>query len=183
MVRSPRVLLKSQDLGADVDGVNLSDFSESRRDRRPHLDSGLSLVEILVAVVLIGVAGVATLGAMAATARGSAVNKSATSGVLWLQSAEDFLATAPFSACVVGNETQVGVDYLNQLASASAPPSSQGWAQSQLTLVQPVLFWNGSQFTTTCNTTYQIQQVTLKVKDPSSAFSSTIVMVKSKPSG
>ena len=142
-------------------------------------DIGISLVEILVAIVLLGVAGIAVLGSMAGAVRGSAINRSQAASLVWLQSSADYLTTVPFLPCVVGLENQVGSSYQAALASAGAPQSQIGWAQSDLSVVQPVLFWDGTTFTSACNTLFRLQQVTLRTNNVASGFNRSLVMVKS----
>ena len=142
-------------------------------------DSGVSLVELLVAIVLLGVAGVSVLGAMAGAVRGSSTNRSQSATVVWLQSSADYLTKVAFVPCAVGQEAQVGTAYAAALASAGAPRSQIGWAQTDLSVVQPVLFWNGSAFTSTCNTSFQLQQISLRVDNVPSRYKRTLVVVKS----
>lgn len=143
------------------------------------LDVGISLVEILVSIVLLGVAGVSVLGAMAGAVRGSSTNRSQAASVVWLQSSADYLSKVPFVPCVVGQEAQVGTSYQAALADVNAPRSQIGWAQTDLSVVQPVLFWNGATFTSACDTAFRLQQVTLGTNNVSSRFNRTLVMVKS----
>ncbi len=147
--------------------------ASSRRDR------GITLVELVVAIALLGIAGVAVLGAMAAAARGSSVNKSQAGAVVWLQSSADYLASAAYTPCVVGQEAQVDAAYQALLQDSAAPRSQVGWPQADLSVVSPVLFWNGSAFTATCAPTYGLEQVTLRAVSPNIGFAGTLVVVKS----
>jgi Tfp pilus assembly protein PilX len=72
----------------------------SDRSRR---DGGVSLVETLVAIVLLGLVGVAVLSAFAGTIRASTTNRALALEQSWLASAEDLLASAavPIAGCEV----------------------------------------------------------------------------------
>ncbi len=151
------------------------------KSRKADADSGISLVEMLVTIVLLAVTGVAVLGAMASAATGSSVNQSQAAAVVWLQSTADYLAGSAYTPCVVGSEAQVGTSYQLQLQDPAAPKSQRGWSQSNINIVQPVLFWDGSNFTGTCFPAFNIQQVTVRVVNPANSFSDTLVIVRSKP--
>lgn len=142
-------------------------------------DLGFTLTEMLVAITLMGVAGVSVLGAMAVSAKGSAVNASQAAAVVWLQGGIDYLAKVPFSSCTTGQESAVGTAYQTNLQSSGAPVSQQGWPQQNITVVQPVLFWNGTQFSSTCTPSGKLQQITIRVVNGTGNYSSTVTMVKS----
>ncbi|CAB4866726.1 unannotated protein [freshwater metagenome] len=142
-------------------------------------DRGVTFVELLVALTLLGVAGAGILGALVASVRGSALNTSQSSAVVWLQSGIDYLHAAPFTACTVGSEAQVGAVYQATLQDSGAPRSQRGWPQSNITVVQPVLFWNGASFTATCVPGAALQQITVRVVSGSNSYSKSITLVKS----
>ncbi len=147
-----------------------------------HRDAGLSLVEVLVAVVLLGMTGTAVLGAMATSITGSAVSRTHAAGLVWLQSSSDYLSTTPYIGCAPGSEALVAAGYRAQLQQAAAPRSTLSWPQANLTVVEPVLFWSGGGFGPTCNTGSGIQQITVQVRGTARAQTVTLVVVKSKPS-
>ncbi len=145
-------------------------------------DGGLSLVEVLVAVVLLGLTGTAVLGAMASSITGSAVSRTHAAGLVWLQSSSDYVSTTPYIGCTPGSEALVASGYRTQLQQAAAPRSTLSWPQANLTVVEPVLFWSGGAFSPNCNSGSGIQQITLQVTGTARNQTVTLVVVKSKPS-
>ena len=139
-------------------------------------DRGLSLVEVLVTIVLLGIGGVAVLGAMAAAAHGSAVNKSQAGAIVWLQSAADYMATTAWASCTAGTEASVTAAYDAQLHLAAAPQSQTG-SDSTISVASPVQFWNGTAFSTTCTLNTKLEQITLQVTR--GAYTHSLVIVKS----
>lgn len=144
-------------------------------------DRGLSLIEVLVAVVLLGLAGTAVLGAMATSIKGSVVSRTHAAGLVWLQSSSDYLSTTPFIGCTPGSEALVADGYRTQLQGAAAPRSTLSWPQANLTVVEPVMFWSSDGFAPTCNTS-GIQQITLQVTGAAGEQTVQLVVVKSRPS-
>ncbi len=145
-------------------------------------DAGVSLTEILVAVVLLGMTGTAVLSALTSAITGSVVSRNHAAGLVWLQSSSDYVSTTPYIACTPGSEASVAAGYRAQLQSAAAPRSTLSWPQTNLTVVEPVLFWSSGGFGTACNTGAGIQQMTLRATGPAGIQSVTLVVVKSKPS-
>lgn len=159
-------------------GVTLIDIGPRARRR----DAGLSLIEVLVAVVLLGLAGSAVLGAMATSITGSAVSRTHAAGLVWLQSSSDYLSTTPYVGCTPGSETSVAAGYRTQLQQAAAPRSTLSWPQANLTVVEPVLFWSGGSFGSACVTGSGIQQITLQVTGAAGNQTVKLVVVKTRPS-
>lgn len=140
--------------------------------RRGH-DAGFSLVEILVAVVLLGGAGVSVLGAMAVSIRGSAIVRDGASAEAWLQNSADYLngPTSPLRPCSPG----VATEYQTSIRSSVTPPA--GWVATGLT-VTSVKSWNGSSFDATCAGTPVLQLITLSVATPDGRMASSLEVVK-----
>ena len=144
-------------------------------------DRGVSLIEILVAITLMGVAGVAVLGAMATSARGSSVSRSQASAIVWLQSSGDYLTShIPYLDCTIGTEPAVKAAYQAGLQASGAPRSPMAWPQTQMR-VERIEFWdNATQaFASSCKAS-QIQQITIAASNPSDTYTSRLSVVRSK---
>ena len=126
--------------------------------------------------------GVAVLGAMATSVKGSAVSRTHAGGLLWLQSASDYLSQTAYVDCTVGSEALVADQYRSQLQLSAAPRSPLNWPQANLTAVGPVLFWSNGSFGPTCNAISRMQQITLQVKGDGTSQTVGLVVVKSRPS-
>lgn len=136
-----------------------------------------------MSVVLLGVSGVATLGAMAASARGSALQRDHTNAHAWLQGAADVIQGTAREDCdnvggVAGEgESRVRTAYQNIARGVTNP---DGWPIANITVLQPVLFWDGDQYQSTCYDEFGInlQLVTLQVKNTSGKVVETVQAVK-----
>jgi type II secretory pathway pseudopilin PulG len=69
-------------------------------DRRRPADLGVTLIEIVIAVVLLGMTVVATLSLLAATINGTALDRDHSNAHAWLQTASDILYARPLEKCV-----------------------------------------------------------------------------------
>ena len=119
-----------------------------RRHRHPtarRLDAGVTFVEILVAIVLLGTAVVGTLTAVRATIISAEIERDHSKAQLWLQSAVGVIESADFSDCDDPSldETSILTDYQNAInLSTTAPFGFQGLIQ----VLQPLQVWDGSEF-------------------------------------
>lgn len=140
-------------------------------------------MEILVSIVLLGMAAGGTLAAMAMSVRGSVAHRDVTNAQEWLQSASDNLQGQPRQDCdnvggVAGEaESRIRATYQNFVQTIGSP---DGWAAGQITVLSPVMFWDGDQYQTVCydNFGINLQLVTLQVKDPSGHVVRTLQVVK-----
>lgn len=148
--------------------------------RRSH---GFSLVETLVTVVLLGLGATGTLVAMSASVTSSASQRDLTNAQTWLQGAADYLQGQAREDCdnvggVVGEaEARIRAKYQTEVQTVSNPA---GWASSNITVMQPVLFWDGDQYQTVCYDNYGInlQLVTLRVQSPNGDVTRTLQVVR-----
>ena len=155
----------------------------ARLDGTPRrLDRGFSLVEILVAVVLLGTAGVAVLGAMGASVRASSTHRDLTNAQVWLQGAADVLQGQLREDCDdVGSageaEPRIRLIYQGYVRALANP---DGWPAADITVLQPVLFWDGDQYQSLChdNDGINLQLVTIRVTSPNGRIVRTLQAVK-----
>ncbi len=120
---------------------------------------------------------------MAVTVRGSVSHRDLTNAQEWLQSASDNLQGQPRQDCdnvggVVGEaEARIRSTYQTYVQTVGSPDS---WAPSQITVLNPVLFWDGDQYQSVCydNFGINLQLVTLQVKDRSGQVVRNLQVVK-----
>lgn len=116
-------------------------------------DTGLSFVEILVTIVLLGIVGVAALAALRMTVIGTRIERDHSRAYQWLQSADGVLQEADRVGCgfnpvadapYTSGEEKVRLEYEELIRSKVANPP--GWADHQITVVRPVKTWDGSRY-------------------------------------
>ncbi|MFJ3877663.1 type II secretion system protein [Streptomyces sp. NPDC090077] len=118
----------------------------ARRARLPRGEEGETLIEVLVAVVLIGVAFTAVLGGIGAAVAGSAAQRKVTGADAVARSAAEKVVGAPYAPCARGYETP-------------APPAGY-------TVTVEIEYWDGvGAFGRSCPTADTgVQKVTLTVR-------------------
>jgi hypothetical protein len=157
-------------------------------DAAPARDSGVSLIEILVAVVLIGTAVLAVIGAVLVSITGSKLERDHARAHQWLQSAVGVLQESPRLSCETMTEEQIRLAYQTVIRSNPIinPP---GWGDSQLDVVAPVKVWNGDNYIdprTTAPTPnlcfdaqgFRLQLITIQVQSPDGDIIETVEVVK-----
>lgn len=87
-------------------------------------DRGVTFVELLVAIVLLGTAVVGTLTALRATVIGTGIDRNHANAYAWLQSAADSIALAPYLSCSTYSNTQILATYDGSAQGALRPV---GW--------------------------------------------------------
>ena len=160
-------------------------------DRSCH-DAGLSFIEVLVAIVLLGMAVIGILTAVRATVIGSRVERDHARAQSWLQSAIGVLQEIDRLDCDVvlpgystGEQTVRG-EYQRQVRLlVTSPP---GWAGSQLAIVAPVKVWDGTKYwdpndpsaPATCfdNDGFKLQLITMQVSSPDGKIIESVQVVK-----
>jgi hypothetical protein len=169
---------------------------ETRADGPPALsghgrrDSGTTLVEILVSIVLIGTAVVATLGALRISILGGAIHRDHANAHAWLQSASDVLYASEKEDCDTslsdGGRSAIIGKY-QPIVDAVANP--EGWTNSQIKVVG-LDFWNASdtdgdgiveyRFGAVCQDSINLalQRVTLEVRSPDGRIIEQVELVK-----
>lgn len=152
-------------------------------------DRGVSLVEILVAIVLLGSAIAGTLGTLLTATLGGEIHRDHSRAHAWLQSASDILYAEPKTACsataVDKGESAVRSAYDAVIDAVPNPPDWNDW---QIRVVPPVKFWNAANldsdpdveyfFGADCDPSLTLQLITLEVKSPSGKIIKTVEIVK-----
>jgi type II secretory pathway pseudopilin PulG len=153
-------------------------------------DSGTTLVEILVSIVLIGTAVVATLGALRVSIVGGTVHRDHANAHAWLQSASDVLYASEKEDCdtaLSDGGKSVIIGKYQPIVDAVANP--EGWTNSQIRIVG-LEFWNATdtdndgiveyRFGAVCQDSINLalQRVTLEVRSPNGRIIEQVELVK-----
>lgn len=174
--------------------------SEHRSARR---DRGVSLIEILISVVLLGTVVVAVLGALQMSIVGTRLERDHAKAYQWLQSANGVLQAAERVGCdydptdpadpllddpadlpYADGEEKMRLRYQRLVRSDVVNPP--GWENRQLAVLYPVKIWDGSRYwepavaPQPCFDTdgYYLQLITLQVTNPAGDIIETIEVVK-----
>jgi len=154
-------------------------------------DSGATFVELLVAIVLLGIAVVATLAALRATVIGTAVERDHARAHQWLQAAVGAVQEADYVPCNdVGTfataQQHMVHDYKTAIdATTTAPP---GWGDSQLAVLSPIEVWDGNKYWTPTEAGvpdpcykaagFSLELITIQVQDPLGEIIEKVQVVK-----
>lgn len=164
-----------------------------RTPRRPHVarrDRGVTLIEILIAVVLIGGVVAASMAALQATITGGAVHRDHSIAHGWLQSASDVLYAEekincdPAAANPAADRVSIIAAYEQVFLDVDVP---NGWAGWQINIID-LQFWNGANldadveieffFAPTCQAGLELQLLTIQVQNPQHRVIETVEIVK-----
>ena len=168
---------------------------ETREDptvtTRPHgTDHGMTMVEILVSVVLIGTVLAATLGAMRISILGGTVHRDHANAHAWLQSASDVLYARTKVDCSStdpdGGKAAILALYQPTVDVVANPET---WTNAQIRIVD-VQFWNATdtdhdgvveyRFGVICQDTINLalQRITLEVRSPNGRIIDQVELIK-----
>ena len=153
----------------------------------------MSLIEIMVAIVLLATVGVGVLAAVRSTVIGTRLERDHAKAYQWLQSADGVLQAANRVGCdydplvdvgYATGEEKVRLKYQDLIRDGVANPP--GWADLQITVRYPVKIWDGSNYwepavaPKPCFDTdgYLLQLVELQVASPDGDIIETIQVVK-----
>jgi type II secretory pathway pseudopilin PulG len=152
----------------------------------PRRDRGMSYIEVLVAIVLIGLTVVGVLTAVRATIIGTRVERDHSKAQQWLQSAVGVIEAQDFASCnpVVINGANVEAAYQaaidNPVSGAKRP---FGFTTSTIDVKTPEV-WDGTKFVTFDSQTVcydqsrlRQQRVTIEVNQPNGVRES-VEMIK-----
>jgi type II secretory pathway pseudopilin PulG len=122
---------------------------------RPRRDSGVTFIELLVAVILLGTSVVAVLTAVRATVTASSIDTDHARAFEWLQAASDAVYKADRVPCAktalaVANANAPS-DWTSNKGSASVPSSGTVWTeyQTKVNAVPPPVGWAGGKIAIT----------------------------------
>ena len=147
-------------------------------------DSGMSLIEVLMAVALLGIATAGTLPLISAGIFGSGLQDRFSAGRRWIVSAGDYATSVslPRIPCTPSNAATIISTYQAALQNPAKVQRPASYAASGLT-VTAVSFWNGTTFTSTCFESTQpaltLQQISLRVVSVDGRVTETLDVVKS----
>jgi len=164
----------------------VSHFRTASRARR---DKGFTLIEILIAVVLLGGVIAGSMAALTATTLSGSLHRDHARAHAWLQTASDILYAYPKVACnstdADKGEAAVRTAYDAVVKGVPNPPEWKDW---QIRIVPTVKFWNAKNidsdpdveyfFGTDCDPSLQLQLIELEVKSPSGRIIETVQIVK-----
>lgn len=168
--------------------------STSRLRRDESSDRGITLVEVLVSVVLISTAVIATLTTLRISIVGGTVHRDHSNAHAWLQSASDRLYAAPKEDCSTTPAPPVGDGGKSAILAKYRPIVDQvdnpaDWLNWQIRIVD-VKFWNASdtdndgiveyRFGTVCQDSINLalQQLTLEVRSPNGRIIEQVELIK-----
>ena len=165
-------------------------------------DTGASLIEILIAVVLLGTVVVAVLGALQVSVIGTRVERDHAKAYQWLQSANGVLQAAERVGCdydpsdpadplddpadlpYADGEEKMRQRYQTLVRSQVVNPPD--WDDRQLTVLYPVKIWDGTRYWEPASAPkscydvdgFFLQLITLEVTNPNGDIIETIEVVK-----
>lgn len=141
-------------------------------------DEGASLVELLAAVTLMGVAMVAILSALGVLISSSREHRQMANAQVVLTSAAELVKGAAYVPCTDAAASSA----YSAVAAAAARPSDWGAAGS--VSVTSVEFWDGTTFATgTCATDLGLARVSLRVVNPDGSSTDTFSVLKGGVAG
>ena len=141
-------------------------------------DAGTTLIEVLMAVVIVGLAGAAILGGMASAIWGTDVHHKQVRVHLALTSAAERLKDPALAAVACADETTPS--YVAAVALGDRP---DGWEPSTVRILD-VRYSSGTGFTGTCRDTDPLghrlttQLITLRATSPDGRASESLVVAK-----
>lgn len=167
----------------------MTTVTANRGDRHPALqrDVGLSLVEVIISVVLLGMAVVAVVTALRVTVTGSAIERDHARSHQLLQSAAGVVqSTARISCEGASGEKTMRYGYQAALESPTAGVQvPDGWGAWTVTVLPSVEVWDGTHYwqpgqsPQNCyEPAYQLQLITLEAKSPDGRIVRTRQVVK-----
>lgn len=137
---------------------------------------GDTLVEVILAVAILGIVVVAVVGGMYTTVVGSDIHRKQSVATTVLTGAAEALKepTTLFSACA-------GTSHAGYNAAVSSVSRPSGWAAPVITSVD---YWDGTTFTAACYDTaaygrlLRLQRITLTVSSPDGRSVESLELVK-----
>lgn len=146
---------------------------------RRHGDHGETLIEVLMSIVILGIALVAILGGMATSVLSGDIHRKESTATSVLVSASEALKdpSVHYKPCATASEPT----YTSALASLPGTGLPSGWAAP---VISRVSYWNGTAFGAVCYDTaaygnlLRLQQITVTVKSPDNRAVEAFSLVK-----
>lgn len=160
-------------------------------------DRGVTFVELLVSIVLLGTVGIAVLTTLRVTITGTQLQRDHSRALQWLESAAAVVQGTNRESCILdpvldagyaSEEEKVRSKYEHAIRTQVDNPP--GWDADQLRIVPPVKLWDGVQFLDPAeseracseheNENKRLQLITIEVRDTAGQIVETIDIVKSE---
>ncbi len=138
-------------------------------------------MEILVSIVLIGMVVTALLVTLRTTVNAAALNRDHANAHAWLQSASDVLYGSPRADCGTQAANLAGTVADEYEAIIRATSNPEGWPADHISVVRPVLFWDGeSSYQSTCydDSGVNLQLITIEVRGLDGRIVESVQVVK-----
>jgi Tfp pilus assembly protein PilV len=144
-------------------------------------DSGVTLIEILISIVLLGLVVGAMLTTLAVTVSASATERDHANAHAWLQTASDVLYGLERHDCgtiAAAQEGAVRAFYETEIKAVATNP--EGWPAANIEVVPPILFWDGDGYQSTCydDQNINLQLITIRVRNLDNQIVETVQVVK-----
>jgi prepilin-type N-terminal cleavage/methylation domain-containing protein len=152
----------------------------------PNHESGFSLIEVLISIVIMGITMTALLGAFATQIKGAGLHRDESNAGAVLTSAAEKIQAAAYLAC----EATPLNSYRTAARTVLLPNdwTTKGLTTTATVDVTAVKSWSGSAFVSTCSPDptdtsdlLQLELVTVVVKGPGTGTAETLDIVKRKP--
>ena len=116
---------------------------ETRRHCRALRDNGLSLIEVLISIVLMGLVITATLSLLRVTIMASGTDRDHSNAHAWMQTASDVLYASPFVSCapagsMATNKASIIDAYENTMQQTDNP---EDWPDGNIEIYD-LQFWH-----------------------------------------
>ena len=151
-----------------------------RRTSTRHVrgERGVTLVEILIATLVMGMVGIGVIGLLRSVVNASRVNRATAQDQSWLASASAFISDVSVEppACD-GGAAAAQASYQTVVDAGFTRSDVDGQVQ-----VTSVAFWNGTAFVSTCTPGMRLQQIVLTV-DSETGTTRQLTITKRPPAG
>lgn len=108
-----------------------------------HRDAGMTLVETLISIVLVGTLSVAAMVTLRTTILASRLDRDHANAHAWLQTASDVLYGSERIDCGTEAATAEETVRLGYQAIVQSTQNPEGWPAENITVVPNVKFWDG----------------------------------------
>lgn len=160
------------------------------RSRSSRTDAGVTLVEVLISIVLIGGVVAGSMAALRGGIIGGTIHRDHSIAHGWMQSASDVIYAEETVNC---SESRTNAENFDAAFAAydskvKLVPNPQGWSDWQIRIVD-IQFWNGRElndgdpekeyyFADTCTDDLELQLIEIEVKNQSGKIIETVEIVK-----